>query len=245
MSTTYENFADQREVPTWGMADSFSDAYSPKASTSGWTLTKDAAITLYTELRLQLSMPPFANQMKSLLDKGHTRDVGEERLKLIRMAEQNAISLLNSESTDEEVKVLRKVCKSWRSDSDVGLLHKAICRDFHIDAFGDNPDVELADLGKHIARLDIRETIPHPEPIRESFDSPQFQTNARCAEVEEVPRSACGAKEIAEKTAEKAAQDTVEEVPWSACGAEEIATNNVEKQNNSPRVAAVLRCCRG
>jgi len=254
--TTYENEDDQGEVPISGMTESFSDVCSPQASTRVWTLTKDAAIAVYNELRLQLSMPPFANQMKSLLDKGPTRGVEEERLKLIREAEQKAISLHVSEATNEGVKVLREVCKSWRSDLDVELLHKAICRDLHIDAFGDNPDMELAGLKEQIAIRGVHKTIGCDNPdmelaglkemiairgvhktmgylelVRKGLASSQFQNQTRgiCAKAKEVSRSACGAKEIAEETAKKAAQDTV----------------NVEKQYNSPRAATVVQCCRG
>lgn len=229
--TAYENEDDQVEVPIWGMTESFSDACSPQASTSVWTLTKDAAIALYNELRLQLSMPPFANQMKSLLDKGPTREVEEERLKLIREAEQKAISMHVSEATNEGVKVLREVCKSWRSDLDVELLHKAICRDLHIDAFGDNPDMELAGLKELIASRGVHRTIGYLELARKGLASQQFQNQTRgiCAMAKEVSRSACGAKEISEETAKKAAEDTA----------------NVEKQYNSPRAATVVQCCRG
>merc|ERR1740129_156752 len=227
---------DEGEVLRSRTTESFSDEDSPPASSSEWTLTKDATIALYTKLRRRLSMPRFANQMSSLLEKGPTWDVEEERLKLIREVEQKAILSHNLEATDEGVKLVREACKSWQSDSDVAVLHMAILNDHHIDAFGDNPDIELAQLKNVTAWEDTHETFLILESFRKVLASPKLgkiltdvNIRDRCAMTEKALQSVYEFREIQEGTAKKAAQRTVD----------------LEKQYNSPRAAAVMLCCRG
>jgi len=164
-------------------------------------------------------MPRFTNKMCSLLEKGPTWDVEEERLQLIRKVEQMVISLHNSEATDEGVEVLREACRCWRSDSDVELLHKSICTDFDIDAFGNNPDIGLAKF-KYLVEpgRDLPATISTMEKFREILAAPKVQ---RFAVREEMRARLAMRKE--------AVQHAVD----------------LEKQHNSPRAFAVALCCRG
>jgi len=210
------------------------DAVAASSSRTQWrqdTLAKDEIVALHNELRLQLTVPLFARRMRALLAKGPTQKVEEKRSELLREVEQKAISLHNFEATDKGVKVIREVCQAWRSDPDVNLLHRAIMKELCIDAFGDNPDIELAKLkaltspavGGNKAMVMLEATNGVFEGADGAFAATKFATTRDLTQI------AAPTEEAAEKAVEKAATHK----------------GDPQKQCNSPRAAAVALCCRG
>jgi len=260
-STTHNNAEDEDEMLMSRTTERCSNEDTPPASTSGQMFTKDDAIALHKELGHQLSMPRFAKRMRSLLAKGPMLDVAEKRLKLIYEVEQKAISLHNFETTDEGVKFIRELCQSWRSDSDVDLLYKAIRKDFNIDAFGDNPDIALANT-MLLPGGNATQTLEALLSVNQALVSPDFyrnlssrRTRTGSAVTNHATQVACQAKEAADKVAKKAAPHEVcvrkrynsRRAATAETAAEEVAPHEVGSQRryNSQHAAAVAKCLRG